>query len=432
MIRKLLAVVMGLFACTPAQAGLYYSGETFASLPTQWRGFLMDHRLLRNIAVKPKTEAEASPLRQRYREEADKLDALGRKQKLKADELADLGALLVRLGDAERAVEVLRKAHEVHPNHFAVAANLGSAWQMLGDYRQAEAALEAAVRLAPGKLQAYEEAHLKLVRSRSRGKAGELDNLFGVTFINDKGKYEPGKIAAAQLKKRPSNAVAVAQQLALWFPADGPLLWQLAELANSEGDIRNAASMMEGCVVQFGMSNPTLRQHRQILREAADKTAAPKIGDDHAEIHAGTLAFKSRRPLISKLETLPLPAIDLKGVNAIPWELFGETAIEKPYKPSFPKYLRELAGKQVSMNGFMYPLRDDPEMAAFLFIESPVGCWYCEMPDTTGIVFVQMPDGQAARYQRGLVRIVGRLHLNTTDPEDFLYSVKDARVGAID
>ena len=53
-------------------------------------------------------------------------------------------------------------------------------------------------------------------------------------------------------------------------------------------------------------------------------------------------------------------------------------------------------------------------------------------PDTTGIVFVQMPDGQAARYQRCLVRIVGKLHLNTTDPEDFMYSVKDARVGAID
>jgi hypothetical protein len=43
-----------------------------------------------------------------------------------------------------------------------------------------------------------------------------------------------------------------------------------------------------------------------------------------------------------------------------------------------------------------------------------------------------MPDGKATAIQRGLVRIVGRLHLNSTDPEDFLYSVKDARVGALD
>ena len=46
-----------LFAVSGIQAGLYYSGEQFASLPTQWRGFLLDHRLLRNIAFKPKTDA---------------------------------------------------------------------------------------------------------------------------------------------------------------------------------------------------------------------------------------------------------------------------------------------------------------------------------------------------------------------------------------
>ena len=190
--------------------------------------------------------------------------------------------------------------------------------------------------------------------------------------------------------------------------------------------------MLEGCVVQFGMSHPTLRKHRQILRDAVENVPQAKVGEAHPDKHVGTLAFKSRRPLISKLESLPLPAIDPKGINAIPWELFGETTLEKPFKPNFPKYLRELEGKQISMNGFMYPLRDDPEMVAFLFIESPVGCWYCEMPETTGIIYVQMPEGQAARYERGLVRLVGRLHLNLTDPEEFLYSVRDARIGALD
>src|SRR5439155_1205836 len=101
----------------------------------------------------------------------------------------------------------------------------------------------------PGKYLAFEEAHLKLVRSRQRSKSGELDDLFGVRFVNDKNAYEPGKFATAQMKKLPSRAVAVAQQLALWLPADGPLLWQLAELANAHGDFKNGAAMMEGCVV---------------------------------------------------------------------------------------------------------------------------------------------------------------------------------------
>lgn len=430
--RILLSACLTLVLAGTARAGIYYSGENYASLPSQWRGFLLDHRLLRNIAGKPKTDAEAPPLRKLYRLEADKLEATAKKGKLDADAIADLGAIYIRLGEADRAVELLRDAHEKHPNHFAVVANLGSAWQMLGDYRQAEAAIEEAVRLAPGKYSALEKTHLKLIRSRLRKAPGELDDLFGVRYVNDKGAFEPTKIAAAEMKKLPANALAVSQQLALWFPADGPLLWQLAELSNAHGDVRNAAAMMEGCVVQFGMQNATLKKHRQILRDIVEKLPAAKIGEEHVDKHAGSIAFRSRRPLVSKLETLPLPPIDPRGVNSVPWELLGETSFEKPFKIGFPRYLKELDGKQIALTGFMFPLREDPDMPAFLFIESPVGCWYCEMPDTTGIVFVEMPKGQTAKYQRGLVRVVGRLNLNASDPEDFLYAVRDARVGMLD
>jgi hypothetical protein len=433
MLRKLVSCSLVFLAATPcAQGGLYYSGEQYASLPTQWRGFLLDHRLLRNIAIKAKMESEDGPLRRRYHEEAEKLHA---KKRLSADESADLGALYVRLGDPARAVEILRQAHQAHPNHFAIVANLGTAWQMLGELRQAESALEQAVRLAPGKQLPFEEAHLKLVRSRNKTQAAELDDLFGVRFLGEKDAYEPGKLAAAQMKKLPAKAVAITQQLALWLPADGPLLWQLAELANAHGDIRNGAAMMEGCITQFSMNNPSLRAHRQALRDAIENLPKPKIGagEEHVgETHLGNILFRSRRPLISKLIATPLAAIDPKGINPVPWELLGETVLEKPFKPHFPKYVQELQGKQITMTGFMFPLREDPEMAAFLFIEAPVGCWYCEMPETTGIVFVEMPAGQTARYQRGLIRVTGRLHLNSTDAEDFLYAVKDARVGAID
>lgn len=432
MFAKIAASLILLTLAATARAGLYYSGEEYSALPAQWRGYLLDHRALRNIAVKPKNEAEAGVMRQRYRQEAEKLDVRATKEKLNADELADLGALYIRLGDAERAIEVLRPAHQVHPNHFALAANLGTAWQLHGDLRLAAAALEDAVKLAPGKYLAFEEAHLKLVRLRQQKKAGDLDDLFGVRYVNDKDGFEPGKIALAQSKKLPSKAVPIAQQLALWLPADGPLLWQLAELANAHGDIRNAANMMEGCVVQFGMQNPTLRMRRQVLRDVIDNQPMPKVGEEHLEKHVGTIAFRSRRALVSKMDLLPLPPIDAKGINPIPWELFNETEIAKPYKVRFPKYLQELEGKQISLTGFMYPIRDEPEAAVFLFIESPVGCWYCEMPETTGIMFVELAKGKSTPIQRGLLRVVGRLQLNADDPEDFLYSVKDARVGLLD
>jgi hypothetical protein len=428
-----LATLAFLLAVPVARAGLYYSGEVMAELPSQWRGFLLDQRALRQIAVKPSPSNPASPARDRYLEEAARLEKALKAGKLTADELADLGALYVRLGEAGKAVALLRLAQRQHPNHFRIAANLGTAWQLHGDLPQAVLALEQAVRLAPGKHQRAEESHLKLVRSRLREPRGSLglDDLFGIRYIGDDGQWQPSKLAAAEKKKLPSHVIAVAQQLALWLPSDPRLLWQLAELANAHGDVRTAAAMMDGCVTQFNLQTPELKQRRQLARAAADRLV--KDSADAKAAHEGHgFDAKSKRPLVSKLDPTSLPAISAVGVNLLPWEVLNETTVDAKFRPTFPKYLHDLAGKQVALTGFMQPLRDDLEINAFLFLEYPVGCWYCEMPETAGILFVELSAGKTTTFQRSLVRVTGRLSLNATDPEDFLYALRDARVGGVD
>src|SRR5947209_18609676 len=91
-----LALLTLLAAAPAAHAGLYYSGERLAELPSQWRGFLLDQRMLRTIAVPPAGATPASPARTHYRTEADRLEKLARQGKLTADQAADLGALHVR------------------------------------------------------------------------------------------------------------------------------------------------------------------------------------------------------------------------------------------------------------------------------------------------------------------------------------------------
>src|SRR5687768_14396612 len=125
------AMVFAALALVPtaARAGLHYSGETFADLPAQWRGVLLDQRELRLVAAKPAPGLPPSPLRTEYH------DALARLEKVAKptpDEIADLGALYVRTGQPARAVEVLRAAQRRHPDHFRIAANLGTAWQLHG------------------------------------------------------------------------------------------------------------------------------------------------------------------------------------------------------------------------------------------------------------------------------------------------------------
>ena len=59
------------------------------------------------------------------------------------------------MNDATRAkaVDLLRKAQRDFDKQFRIVANLGTAWQLAGDYDQAMAALEEAVTLSPGKYQ---------------------------------------------------------------------------------------------------------------------------------------------------------------------------------------------------------------------------------------------------------------------------------------
>jgi tetratricopeptide (TPR) repeat protein len=425
----LLSVVLG---ASSARAGLYYSGETFAELPSQWRGFLLDQRLVRNIAIRPTDKLPASPERLKYEAALKKLQQAAGERKLTADELADQGALLVRLGDAGRAVEVLRAAQRAYPNHFKIAANLGTAYQLSGELDLAAAALREAVRLAPGKQQEAEKAHLHLVQLRQKqGRdSQDLDDLFGVRYFGDDGKYEPGQLAAAERKKLPAEAVAIAQQLALWLPADGKLLWQLAELAAAHGDVRTAAAIMDGCVTEFGMRSPDLRAHRQANRAAADALAKSAAGGSKTEHqgHAGGLTPRSSRPLAGKHDDGPLPPVTATGVNPLPWSVLADTAVGRQFQVKFPAYLRELDGKQVSLTGFMQPLGEEAECSTFMLIQYPVGCWYCEMPEITGIVCVELAADRSIRLTRDTLKIEGKLTLNATDPENFLFTITKAKV----
>lgn len=431
-------VLLFLASASPVHAGLYYSGEPLADLPSQWRGLLLDQRVLRMASLKPTPALPASPLRTRYQEEATRLLKTAQTRALSADELADLGALHVRLGEVPKAIDLLRGAQRQHPQHFRIAANLGTAWQLQGDLAQAAASLEEAVRLAPGKYQRAEELHLKLVRLRQRADkdSQELDDLFGVRHVGESGAFEPGKLAAGQRQKLPSDAVANVQLLALWLPADGRLLWLLAELANAHGDVRTAAAMYEGCVTEFGLSHPELRRRRQLARSAADELArmadpdpATKAGHEQ---HLGDFRPRSRRPLVAKLDLAALPAVRADAVNNLPWFVFHETIVDRNGRPTFARYLRELDGKQVALTGFLQPFDDSLDLMTCMLIEYPIGCWFCEMPEVASIAYVEFEEGKSFKFSRSLVKITGRLSLNATDPENFLYTISKARVTPAD
>ena len=413
-----------------ARAGLHYSGEEYNPLPSQWRGFLLDQRHLRLLAIPPGPKSPVSAFRVRYDKALADLEKAARSRALTADEQADLGALHVRLGNPARAVAVLREAQRLNPRHYRIISNLGTAWQMQGDLEHAEECLREAVRLAPGNMQRAEELQLRLVRSR-RQQPGrqDLDPVFDFRFVNEKGEYEPGKLAVTEKKKIPSAAAADLQMLAMWLPGDGRLLWLVGEMAAVYGDIRTSAAILDGCVNEFALHSPELRKHRVLMRDAANQLPkAPPAGKAEHEGHAGTLKTRSTRPLFDRIALSSLPAIRPEGLNVLPWTAITMTTVDRMYKPTFPGYLKELDTRDVRLTGYMQPIGSDPEMNTFLLIEYPVGCWYCEMPDITAMVLIEMPSGKTHRFSREPIQVTGKLKLNAKDPEDFLYKVSGATV----
>ena len=107
-----------------AHAGLYYSGEHYAELPSRFRGFLVDHRALRTAAIERPRDVPVSPLREDFLVAVGRLEKLAKIRPLAADEAADLGALYVRLGKTEQALAVLQPAAQSRP----VTSGLPPTW----------------------------------------------------------------------------------------------------------------------------------------------------------------------------------------------------------------------------------------------------------------------------------------------------------------
>ena len=93
-----------------------------------------------------------------------------------------------------------------------------------------------------------------------------------VKFVNDRGEYEPGVIAAAEKAKLPPDAIAVVQQMVLWFPGDTGLYWLLAELYAAEGQLDEARVILNECVDSRKYSGRrALMDHRGAVMAAVEK-----------------------------------------------------------------------------------------------------------------------------------------------------------------
>lgn len=221
-------------------------------------------------------------------------DALLSKGTLTTADLVRLGVLRTRLREYEAARAELQNAYGQNARDFWSMSALGTLSLQTGQPMEACKYLEVARDLSASAAnlsaaaKAACEAEYRLARLRMRELAGlpggrrppppeDVDDLFGVQFIGASGEYEAGTMAPAEKAKLPADAIAIVQQLLLWYPDDGRLFWLLAELYNATGDLDSALVAFNECADARRIDAARLMRHRQAIQAAID---ARPTGDD--------------------------------------------------------------------------------------------------------------------------------------------------------
>jgi hypothetical protein len=241
------------------------------------------------------------------------------------DEAAALAADLLRTGQYDRAVNLLKPLYDDRDRKgtrtYLVTSALIHAHALRQEWGQALGYYADLFDLTPpatvpklsaaqwtwqlgldrGPLKTYLLEQRKLAgRAADAARRAELDAnedvfpLFPVRFVNDAGRYEPGKLAAAERAKLPADAVAVVQQLLFWFPADTHLYWLLGELYAADGKLVEARQIFDECVSEartFG-NRKVLLAHREAVRVPAEADAAARA---RAETEARQKADEEER-----------------------------------------------------------------------------------------------------------------------------------------
>lgn len=274
--------------------------------------------MLRNALVEPPKGEKDNPDREaflkRIREATEAKDSK-KPKRLSSDETAALATDLLRVGKSDLALDKL--SAKMRPANYWVFTTLGRIYAERGDWAQAielqrSASLDAEMpqtvkglskaqrdwweKLDRDYLPHYYQINKQYLDSRRGLTADQLEEankteeptpLFPLPergkmqsplrFINDAGEYQPGALAASERAKLPPDALAIVQQLLLWFPLDVRLYWLLAELYAAEDDLDTAAVIFNECTWSGKYGNrQVLRDHRTAVHAAIEARPKPE------------------------------------------------------------------------------------------------------------------------------------------------------------
>lgn len=321
--------VVGLALAAGAGRASLYSPDDPMAIPVEdgkpialpFEEFKRRLTVLLNAVKEPKPGEKDNPDREailnriRKTEEPAEPTKSKKPKRLTAEETAALATDLLRVGKFDEALNKL--SAKIRPANYWVFTTLGHVHATRGDWTEAlqlqtAARLDAEMpetvkgltkderdwwaKLDRDYLPHYYQINKQFLESRRGLTSAQLEEanrtevptpLFPlpdranpqtpVQFVNDSGVYAPGTLAASERAKLPPDALAITQQMVLWFPLDTRLYWLLAELYAADGKLDEAATILDECTWSRAYGNrQVLMDHRLAVRVAIDARPKPE------------------------------------------------------------------------------------------------------------------------------------------------------------
>lgn len=315
-------LIIALLVCaSPLWAGVYNLEEHLPYVATQGvRGLVLQ---VRSAALPdPKGGLKPEYFKHKRLAQVARLEALQHDGPFTTIDRVNLSACYLRLN---RVPEALRLLSAGEKDHFLIRSNLAAAYFLAGEPAMAmryqvkalEAWPEAFFAWDEGQRQRYRCCELALLRLYSaradearRGPVRdnlEIDPVFpGVRYVGVSGVFEAGSLAPEMSDRLPVNAVDVLTQLAVWFPTDMRVYWQLGKLLGAVGSVDQARGIaVELVEAGMGRTFKGLPQQRRALLDAAGSYKI--LFDPESSIPRGQL--------LAALLLLPRPLFAPPGVG---------------------------------------------------------------------------------------------------------------------
>ncbi len=159
------------------------------------------------------------------------------------DYLSDKGYVLTIQGKYQQALQIYFKIEQLEPNRYSTASNVGTIYELLGDYQKALFWISKAIRLNPKSHMGSEWLHLKILEAKIGGTKYVNSNfLLNTNFGN---LEEPTSTLSKAQRKALINSLYFQLNERLSFiktedPIIGILLFELGNLVFLEKNYHDA------------------------------------------------------------------------------------------------------------------------------------------------------------------------------------------------